>query len=56
VLDTSNPAGTLVEIRLGSLDDAPFELKPEDETWVKRRESWIPPIEGAAQHGARAPE
>ena len=21
---------------------------PEDEIWVKRRESWIPPVEGAA--------
>jgi len=39
-----------VEVRLGSLDDAPFELKPEQEVWVKRRESWIPPVEGAEQH------
>jgi hypothetical protein len=23
---------------------------PEAEIWVKRRESWIPPVEGAAQH------
>jgi hypothetical protein len=38
------------EIRIGSLDDAPFELKPEAEIWVKRRESWIPPVEDAAQH------
>lgn len=50
LLDTSDPGGTLVEIRLGSLDEAPFELKPDDETWVKRRESWIPPVEGARQH------
>jgi hypothetical protein len=50
LLDTSNPGGTLIEIRLGSLDEAPFELKPEDEIWVKRRESWIPPVESAAQH------
>ena len=48
LLDTSNPG--VIEIRLGSLDEAPFELKPEDEIWVKRRESWIPPVEGAAQH------
>ena len=27
---------------------------PEDEIWVKRRESWIPPVEGAAQHDERA--
>ena len=50
LLDTSNPGGTLIEIRLGSLDEAPFELQPEDEIWVKRRESWIPPVDGAAQH------
>ena len=48
LLDTSNPG--VIEIRLGSLDEAPFELKPEDEIWVKRRESWIPPVKGAAQH------
>jgi hypothetical protein len=39
-----------VEIRIGSLDDAPFELKPEAEIWIKRRESWLPPVDGAAQH------
>ena len=50
LLDTSNPGGLLVEIRLGSLDDAPFELRPEAELWVRRRESWISPVEGAAQH------
>ena len=50
LLDTSDASGTLIEIRLGSLDDAPFELTPEDEIWVKRRESWIPPVDGAAQH------
>lgn len=50
LLDTSDRDGSLVEIRLGSMDDAPFELKPDDETWVKRRERWLPPVEGAAQH------
>ncbi len=50
VLDTTGRSDALIEIRIGSLDDAPFELKPEHEVWVKRRESWIPPIEGAAQH------
>jgi len=48
ILDTTGR--THVEVRLGSLDDAPFELKPEQEVWVKRRESWIPPVEGAEQH------
>ena len=52
LLDRADPGTELVEIRLGSLDDAPFELKPEDETWVKRRESWIPPVEGATQYDA----
>ena len=48
-----DPVGSgdpLVEIRLGTLDDPPFELKPEAEVWVKRRESWLMPVEGAAQH------
>jgi hypothetical protein len=39
-----------VEIRIGSLDDAPFDLKPEAEIWIKRREPWLPPVEGASQH------
>src|SRR4029453_11680497 len=41
LLDTSNPGDTFVEIRIGSFEDRPFELKPADEIWVKRRESWI---------------
>jgi hypothetical protein len=40
----------VVEIRLGSLDDAPFELKPEAEIWIKRREPWLDAVEGASQH------
>jgi hypothetical protein len=39
-----------VEIRLGSLDDAPFELKPEAEIWIKRREPWLHAVEGASQY------
>ena len=50
LLDTADACDTLIEIRIGSLDEAPFELKPEVEIWVKRRESWIRPVEGAAQH------
>jgi hypothetical protein len=41
---------TGVEVRLGSLDDAPFELQPEAEVWIKRREPWMPPVDGASQH------
>ena len=50
LMDTSDPGDSHVEIRLGTLDDAPFDLKPEAEIWVKRRESWILPVEGAAQY------
>ena len=50
ILDTTERSDALVEIRIGSLDEAPFELKPEHEVWVKRRESWLPPVEGATQH------
>src|SRR4051812_30978392 len=49
LLDTADPDDTFIEIRLGSLDEAPFELKPDDEIWVERRGSRAPPGEGAAQ-------
>jgi hypothetical protein len=39
-----------VEISLGPLDEAPFDLVPEAELWIKRREPWLPAIEGASQH------
>ena len=39
-----------VELALGSLDDAPFDLRPEAELWIKRREPWIPEVDGASQH------
>jgi len=39
-----------VEIRLGSLDEAPFELEPEAEIWIKRREPWLHAVAGASQH------
>ena len=55
LLDPPEPGDTLVEIRLGSLDDAPFALKPEAEVWVKRREQWIPPVDGASQHAENRP-
>jgi hypothetical protein len=54
LIDTPGPGDTFIEIRVGSLDEAPFELKPQDEIWVKRRESWIPPVEGAAQYDESA--
>jgi hypothetical protein len=50
LLNPADPGDTLVEIRIGTLDDAPFDLIPEAEIWVKRRETWISPIDGAEQH------
>jgi hypothetical protein len=40
----------VVEARLGSLDDAPFELRPEAEIWIERREPWLRAVEGVSQH------
>jgi hypothetical protein len=51
LLDPPESGDDLVEVRLGTLDDAPFGLEPEAEVWVKRREPWMAPVEGAAQHG-----
>ncbi len=50
ILNPPEPGDDAVEIRIGSLDEAPFELMPEHEIWVKRRESWIPPVKSAAQY------
>ena len=30
--------------------DAPFDLTPQAELWIKRREPWLHPVEGASQH------
>jgi hypothetical protein len=49
LIDTADGDDTVVEIRLGSLDEAPFELRPQSEIWVKRRESWLAAVDGAAQ-------
>jgi hypothetical protein len=45
-----------VELRVGSLDDAPFELTPEAEIWIKRREPWLAPVAGASQHVENRPD
>ena len=37
------------EIKLGILTDAPTPLTPTYELWIKRRENWLRPIEGAEQ-------
>jgi len=33
-----------IEIKLGSLDDAPTDLVPTYELWTRRREPWLPPM------------
>jgi len=38
------------EIKLGILSDAPTALVPSYELWVKRREPWLRPVDGAVQH------
>jgi hypothetical protein len=49
LLDPPAAGDDLVEIRLGSLVDVPTGLAPEAEVWIKRREPWIPPVDGARQ-------
>lgn len=44
-----------VEVRLGSLDDAPSGLAPDHELWTPRRERWLEPVTGAAQHPGNRP-
>jgi hypothetical protein len=50
LLNPPDPGDPLVEIRIGTLDDAPFGLQPEAEIWTKRREPWLAPVAGAEQH------
>ena len=38
-----------VEIRLGSLDDAPTGLMPTQEGWIALREHWLEAISGVRQ-------
>ncbi|EPE98705.1 glutathione-dependent formaldehyde-activating protein [Rhizobium grahamii CCGE 502] len=38
------------EIRIGSLDDAPNGLRPVQELWIKRRETWLHPVAAAWQY------
>lgn len=42
---------TMVELRVGTLDEAPTSFPPPSfECWTKRRERWLRPIAGADQH------
>jgi hypothetical protein len=50
ILNPIEPGDPVVEVRIGTLDEAPFGFEPEAEIWIKRREPWISPVAGAAQH------
>lgn len=43
------------ELRIGSLDMAPTDLTPTFEIWVKRRESWLPPLPLAGRYDEDKP-
>ena len=38
------------ELKLGVLSEAPTPFAPSYELWVKRREPWLRPIDGATQY------
>jgi len=44
-----------VEVRLGTLNDAPSDLTPRYELWTPRREHWLKPVAAAAQHAGNRP-
>jgi hypothetical protein len=48
----TNDENSEVEVRLGTLDEAPSGLTPEDELWTPRREPWQRPVASAVQHSA----
>lgn len=43
------------EIKLGILTETPTPLVPTYELWIKRREKWLRPIEGAEQYDEDRP-
>jgi hypothetical protein len=45
-----------VEIFLGTLDQAPYGIKPMLEVWTIRREHWLPPIPGVSPYERDPPK
>jgi hypothetical protein len=39
-----------IEIQTGSFDDAPGDLVPTYELWIRRREHWLHPLPDTAQY------
>lgn len=46
----------MVEVFLGTLDDAPNNIIPNVEVWVGRREHWLPPIAGTVVYNENQPK
>jgi hypothetical protein len=44
-----NLNGDHVEVRIGSLDEAPTGIVPMQEGWTKRREHWLAPLSAVPQ-------
>lgn len=45
-----------VEVFLGTLDQAPYEIGPMLEVWTIRREPWLPNIPGVIGHERNPPK
>ena len=45
-----------VEVFLGTLDEAPNDIKPMVEVWTVRREHWLPAVPGVPTHGGNPPK
>lgn len=45
-----------VEVFLGTLDAAPYDIEPMLEVWTVRREPWLPAIPGAGLHQHNPPK
>jgi hypothetical protein len=43
------------EVFLGSLDQAPNDIKPMVEIWMIRREHWLAPVQGVIRHSENPP-
>jgi hypothetical protein len=45
-----------VEVKLGSIESAPINLRPTYELWIKRREPWLQPLPEAEQFEEDRPQ
>jgi hypothetical protein len=45
-----------VEVFLGTLDQAPNDIKPMVEVWTIRKEHWLPPVPGVTSHHQNPPK